>query len=62
MKKHLNTLFVSTQGSYLSKDGECVLIRVEREDKARIPIHTLGGVVDPALQKCTNRHSESAPP
>lgn len=45
MKKHLNTLFVSTQGSYLSKDGECVLVRVEKEDKARIPIHTLGGVV-----------------
>lgn len=45
MKKHLNTLFVSTQGSYLSKDGECVLIRVGGEDKARIPIHTLGGIV-----------------
>ena len=45
MKKHLNTLFVSTQGSYLSKDGECVLIRVDHADKARIPIHTLGGVV-----------------
>lgn len=45
MKKHLNTLFVTTQGSYLAKDGECVLIRVEKEDKARIPIHTLGGVV-----------------
>ncbi|MEW6219371.1 MAG: type I-C CRISPR-associated endonuclease Cas1c [Thermodesulfobacteriota bacterium] len=45
MKKHLNTLFITTQGSYLAKDGECVLIRVEREDKARIPIHTLGGIV-----------------
>ena len=45
MKKHLNTLFVTTQGSYLAKDGECVLIRVEQTDKARIPIHTLGGIV-----------------
>lgn len=45
MKKHLNTLFITTQGSYLAKDGECVLVRVEREDKARIPIHTLGGLV-----------------
>ncbi len=45
MKKHLNTLFVTTQGSYLSKDGECVLIRVDQTDKARIPIHTLGGIV-----------------
>jgi CRISPR-associated protein Cas1 len=45
MKKHLNTLFITTQGSYLAKDGECVLIRVEQTDKARIPIHTLGGIV-----------------
>jgi CRISPR-associated protein Cas1 len=45
MKKHLNTLFVTTQGSYLAKDGECVLVRVEQTDKARIPIHTLGGIV-----------------
>lgn len=45
MKKHLNTLFITTQGSYLAKDGECVLVRVDREDKARIPIHTLGGIV-----------------
>lgn len=45
MKHHLNTLYVTTQGSYLSKEGECVLVRVEREDKVRIPIHTLGGVV-----------------
>jgi CRISP-associated protein Cas1 len=45
MKKHLNTLFITTQGSYLAKEGECVLIRVDGTDKARIPIHTLGGVV-----------------
>lgn len=45
MKKHLNTLFVTTQGSYLAKDGECILVRVDQEDKARIPIHTLGGIV-----------------
>jgi CRISPR-associated protein Cas1 len=45
MKKHLNTLFVTTQGSYLSKEGECVQVRVDGEDKAQIPIHTLGGIV-----------------
>jgi CRISPR-associated protein Cas1 len=45
MKKHLNTLFITTQGSYLAKDGECVLVRVEQTDKARVPIHTLGGIV-----------------
>jgi len=45
MKKHLNTLFVTTQGAYLCKDGECVLVRIEQSDKARIPVHTLGGIV-----------------
>lgn len=45
MKKHLNTLFVTTQGAYLAKEGECVLVRVEREDRLRIPVHTLDGIV-----------------
>ena len=45
MKHHLNTLFVFTQDAYLSKVGESVAVRVEREVKLRVPIHTLGGIV-----------------
>jgi CRISP-associated protein Cas1 len=45
LKKHLNTLFVTTQGSYLSKEGECVLISIERVEKTRIPMHMLNGIV-----------------
>jgi CRISP-associated protein Cas1 len=45
MKHHLNTLFVTTQGSYLAKEGEAVLVRVEKQTKLRVPIHTLGGIV-----------------
>jgi len=45
MKKHLNTLFVTSQGAYLSKEGETVVVKVEKEIKLRVPIHTLGGVV-----------------
>lgn len=45
MKRHLNTLFVTTQGAYLAKEGECVLVRVEQETKLRIPVHTLAGIV-----------------
>jgi CRISPR-associated protein Cas1 len=45
MKRHQNTLFVTTQGTYLSKDGEAVAVRVENETRLRIPIHTLGGIV-----------------
>lgn len=45
MKKHLNTLFVTTQGAYLSKDGETVVVKAEDEIKLRVPVHTLGGIV-----------------
>jgi CRISP-associated protein Cas1 len=45
MKKHLNTLFVTTQGAYLAKDGETVAVKVDQEVRLRIPIHTLGGIV-----------------
>lgn len=45
MKHHLNTLFVFTQDSYLSKDGEAVAVKVEKEVKLRLPIHNLGGIV-----------------
>jgi CRISPR-associated protein Cas1 len=55
MKKLLNTLFVTTQGAYLSQDGETVLVRHEEETLLRVPIHTLGGIV------CFGRVSVSPP-
>ena len=45
MKKHLNTLFVTTQGAYLSKEGETVVVKVENEVRLRLPIHTIDGIV-----------------
>ncbi|RLC01152.1 MAG: subtype I-C CRISPR-associated endonuclease Cas1 [Deltaproteobacteria bacterium] len=45
MKKHLNTLFVTTQGAYLNKEGETVIISVEGEKKLQLPIHTLDGII-----------------
>lgn len=45
MKKHDNTLYVTTQGAYLSRDGTNVVVRVEKETRLRVPIHNLGGVV-----------------
>lgn len=45
MKQLLNTLFVTTQGSYLSKKGDTVLVNVEQETRLRVPIHTLGSIV-----------------
>ena len=45
MKKHLNTLFVTTQEAYLAKEGETVVVKLGREVKLRAPIHTIGGIV-----------------
>ncbi len=45
MKKHLNTLYVTTQGSYLSKEGETVTVKVDGEIRLRIPVHTISGIV-----------------
>ncbi len=45
MKKLLNTLYVTTQGAYLQKDGETVAVKVDGEVALRIPVHTIGGIV-----------------
>lgn len=45
MKRHLNTLFVTTDGSYLRKNGEAIEVRVEKQMRLRVPIHNLDGVV-----------------
>lgn len=45
MRQLLNTLFVTTQGAYLAREGETVLVRADGEKKLQVPIHTLGGIV-----------------
>ena len=45
MKKHLNTLFVMTQGSYLAKEGETVVVKHKKQLIQQVPIHMLGGIV-----------------
>ena len=45
MKKHLNTLFVTTQKAYLAKEGETVVVKVEKKIRLRLPIHTIGSIV-----------------
>ena len=45
MKRHLNTLFVTTQGAYLAKEGETVVVKVDKEIRLRVPVHTIGGIV-----------------
>jgi CRISPR-associated protein Cas1 len=45
LKRHHNTLYVTTQGSYLTKDGESVLVRVGEDTRLRVPIHNLEAIV-----------------
>jgi CRISP-associated protein Cas1 len=45
MKHHLNTLYIQTQGTYLAREGEAVLVKVEKQVKLRVPVHNLGGIV-----------------
>ena len=61
MKTHLNTLFVTTEGTYLAKAGQSVAVRVSddageltpgsrqargpKKTKLRVPLHNLDGIV-----------------
>lgn len=45
MKKLLNTLYVTTQGVYLHREGETIVAEREQETVMRLPIHTLQAVV-----------------
>jgi CRISP-associated protein Cas1 len=45
VRRHLNTLYVTTQGAYLNKDGANVVVSIEGAERARVPIHMLGGLV-----------------
>lgn len=45
MKKYLNTLYIATQGAYLSKEGNTIVVSIEREKKLQLPIHSIGAVV-----------------
>lgn len=45
MRRHLNTLYIMTQGSWLNKDGLNVVVSLEGEERGRVPIHTIGGIV-----------------
>jgi len=45
MKRLLNTLYVTTQGSYLHRVGEAIEVMLDGEVKLRMPIHTLQGIV-----------------
>lgn len=60
----LNTLYVMTEGAYLHRDGQTVLVEVEKKVLARIPLHMIDSVatfghvmVSPGLMEaCAESH------
>ena len=55
MKRLLNTLYVTTQGAWLKKDGANIVVEHEGTETGRAPLHMLGSIV------CFGRIGVSAP-
>ena len=45
LSEPLNTLFVTLPGAYLAKDHENLVVKVEQEERVRVPLHHVGSVV-----------------
>ena len=45
MRKLLNTLYITSQGSYLHQEGETVVVEREKQKVLQVPIHTLSSIV-----------------
>ncbi|MCY3837896.1 MAG: type I-C CRISPR-associated endonuclease Cas1c [Gammaproteobacteria bacterium] len=45
MRRHLNTLYVTTENAWLHKDGENAVVEVDGVETGRVPVHLLGGIV-----------------
>lgn len=64
MRKLLNTLYITTPDSYLSKDGQNVVVSVKQQEVFRIPVINIEGIVtfgymgaSPGLMKlCTDNN------
>ncbi|MBI2908634.1 MAG: type I-C CRISPR-associated endonuclease Cas1 [Chloroflexi bacterium] len=64
MKRLLNTLYITTQGAYLSREQDAIVVRVDGETKLHVPIIALSGVVcfgnvscsSPLMALCAERN------
>ena len=45
MRRQLNTLYVTTEGAWLRKDGANIVMEVDGAERARLPVHMLDGLV-----------------
>lgn len=45
MRKHLNTIYVTSEDAWLRKDGQNIVVEVDSAERGRAPIHMIGGVM-----------------
>lgn len=45
MKVYLNTLFITTQGTYLHKERETIVVEVKDKQRIKLPIHNIGSII-----------------
>lgn len=45
MRRHLNTIYVTTENAWVRKDGENLVVEAEGQELGRAPLHMLSGLV-----------------
>lgn len=45
MRKHLNTIYVTTENAWIRKDGENLVVEAEGQELGRAPLHMLSGLI-----------------
>lgn len=45
MRRHLNTIFVTSEDAWVRKDGANIVVEVDGAERGRAPIHMIGGII-----------------
>lgn len=45
MRRHLNTIYVTSEDAWVRKDGSNIVVEVDGAERGRAPIHMIGGLV-----------------
>jgi CRISPR-associated protein Cas1 len=45
MRRHLNTIYVTSEDAWVRKDGANIVVEVDGEERGRAPLHMIGGLV-----------------
>ncbi|MFA7440362.1 MAG: type I-C CRISPR-associated endonuclease Cas1c [Sphingomonadaceae bacterium] len=45
MRRHLNTIYVTSEDAWVRKDGANIVVEVDGAERGRAPLHMIGGVV-----------------